>query len=485
MAPMVVRIEPNGCQDFLSHDDAIDDLKAHGWDVFLKKFEGYNLQVAKYFAQTFDGFRAKIGDIQLELTEDFMSKVTGLPLKGERWFKNAKLEDVPWSLFMASRETTCCTKGIPIALLKPRWHSLLLILKQFVTCEGRYGLVFLYHIRLLMNFIGFELDMPFYLLMSLYKMSKRYKRQGINSSLFHHGLVKILLVYHLSKIGDNWETFLIRNGFTQADATVNPLLIINPNSDRPVTEIQVVNSIDGPEFIESVSVVDETPVDKELPCRFSPGRSLEQVIVELKEKDRPVPMNDSSLNVNDKPIVKNFRKGKKPQSTDLSFKNKNVGRLISRKLRNRKSNHLSSIDLIEIDDRCSYREIDDFLAREDPKNQCSRREVITHDEQYDFVTNLPPCLKGKEGFLGIGHNLEQTTGKNEAPLVDCDPRRSTITPVHCDSCLDWIERYYTDVPLLQARVKRLAAQNALLKQENLDLKAHTERENKRFKRVGI
>jgi hypothetical protein len=83
-----------------------------------------------------------------------------------------------------------------------------------------------------MNFIGFELDMPFYLLMSLYKMSKRYKRQGINSSLFHHGLVKILLVYHLSKIGDNWETFLIRNGFTQDDVTVNPLLIINPNSDR-------------------------------------------------------------------------------------------------------------------------------------------------------------------------------------------------------------------------------------------------------------
>jgi hypothetical protein len=207
MAP-VVRIEPNGCQDLLSHDDAIDDLKAHGWDVFLKKFEGYNLSVAQAFAQTFDGFRAKVGDIQLELTEDFMSKATGLPLKGERWFKNAKIEDVPWSLFMASRKTTCCTKGIPIALLKPRWHSLLLILKQFVTCEGRYGLVFLYHIRLLMIFIGFELDMPFYLLMSLYKMSKRFKRQSINSSLFHHGLVKILLVYHLSKIGDNWETFL-------------------------------------------------------------------------------------------------------------------------------------------------------------------------------------------------------------------------------------------------------------------------------------
>jgi hypothetical protein len=143
-------------------------------------------------------------------------------------------------------------------------------------------------------------------------MSKSYKRQGINSIMFHHGLVKILLLYHLSKIGDNWETFLIRNGFTQSDATVNPLLIVNPNLDRPVTEIQVVNSIDGLQFVESVSVVVETPMGKELPCRFSPRKSLEQLISKLKEKDRHVPMDDTILNVNDKPVVKNFRKGKKP-----------------------------------------------------------------------------------------------------------------------------------------------------------------------------
>jgi hypothetical protein len=360
MAP-VVCIESNGCQALLSHDDAIDDLKDHGWDVFLKKFEGYNLQVAKYFAQTFDGFRAKIGDIQLELTENFVSKVTVLPSKGERWFKNARIEEVPWSLFMTSRKTTCCIKGIHIALLKPRWHSLLLNLKQFVMCEGRYGLVFLYHICLLMNFIGFKLDMPFYLLMSLYKMSKRYKRQGINSSLFHHGLVKILLVYHLSNIGDNWETFLIRNGFTQTDTTTNPLLISNPNSDMPVVEIQFVNSIDGPTFI------DKTPLDEGLQCRFSLARSPEQVTAELKGKYPHVPMNDASLNFNVKSDVKKLCKERKQQCTDLSFKNKNVGRLISRKLRNRKGNHLSSIEPIEIDDRFSDHEIEDFLACEDPR----------------------------------------------------------------------------------------------------------------------
>jgi hypothetical protein len=88
-------------------------------------------------------------------------------------------------------------------------------------------------------------------------------------------------------------------------------------------------------------------------------------------------MNESNLNDNNKTIVKKFHKGKKPHSMDLHFRNKNVGRLISRKLRNRKSNPLRSIDLIHIYDRCSDREIENLLACKDPKNQCSRKEVVT------------------------------------------------------------------------------------------------------------
>jgi hypothetical protein len=82
MAP-VVRIEPNGSQAFLSHDDAVKDLKGQGWDIFIKKFKGYNLHVAKEFTQMFDGYRVKVGDIQLDMTEEFLSESMGLPLSGQ------------------------------------------------------------------------------------------------------------------------------------------------------------------------------------------------------------------------------------------------------------------------------------------------------------------------------------------------------------------------------------------------------------------
>jgi hypothetical protein len=104
-----------------------------------------------------------------------------------------------------------------------------------------------------MNFIGFELSMPFYLLRSLYKMSKRYKRQSVDSSLFHHGLIKILLINHLSTVGDCWDNCLVRNGFSMT------VLVVNPNLDEPLIKNQFCISRNGP---DSLNI---NPLDVEMP----------------------------------------------------------------------------------------------------------------------------------------------------------------------------------------------------------------------------
>jgi len=145
----------------------------------------------------------------LKVIEEFLSDATWLPLTGQKWFKNSKLDKVPWSLFFTSRNIDYCDKGIPVSLLKDRWHGLLAILKQFITCEGRYGLLFLNHVQLLMHFIGFHLNVLFYLLIILYKMFERCKKRSLDSCLFHHGLIKILLVHCLQTLGDDWDRLLI------------------------------------------------------------------------------------------------------------------------------------------------------------------------------------------------------------------------------------------------------------------------------------
>ena len=63
-------------------------------------------------------------------------------------------------------------KGIPSTTLKRKWRNLLLIIKTFITCEGRIGCMFFYHIRLMMQFLeGNEINLPYFLLKSLKKMT--------------------------------------------------------------------------------------------------------------------------------------------------------------------------------------------------------------------------------------------------------------------------------------------------------------------------
>jgi hypothetical protein len=95
---------------------------------------------------TFDGCNAKVGNIQIEIDEKFISSATGLPTLGQHSFKNCKVDEVPWTLMFLSRKVTSWDRGMPISALKPRWHDNFMVIKQFMTCEGRYGLVFLYHL---------------------------------------------------------------------------------------------------------------------------------------------------------------------------------------------------------------------------------------------------------------------------------------------------------------------------------------------------
>jgi hypothetical protein len=128
MAP-VVQIEPNSSQALLLFDNARKDLEDNGWLTFVQRFEGFNLFFAQQFTLSFDGYRAKVGDIQLEINEEFISSSIGLPSSGQRWFKNYKVEEVPWPLLFLSRKVTYCDRGMPISALKPRWNDILMVVK--------------------------------------------------------------------------------------------------------------------------------------------------------------------------------------------------------------------------------------------------------------------------------------------------------------------------------------------------------------------
>ena len=73
-----------------------------------------------------------------------------------------------------------------------------------------------YHFRFLQHMVGVsKMNLPFFFLKSLQKMSNRVKGQmNLSSqSIFHHGLIKLIISTDLQHEGKTWDFFLFWSGF--------------------------------------------------------------------------------------------------------------------------------------------------------------------------------------------------------------------------------------------------------------------------------
>jgi hypothetical protein len=215
---MVSRYEPRKFEVTEIHKDCLQILEQKQWLNFLGKFEGFCEAVALDFAYSFDGQKATIGNFTLRVNEDSLALVIGLPQTGEKYFKTKHFKDKSWVPFISRSRVSSVNwkKGIPRSWLVHPWDELAYLIQKFITCEGRFSIIYLYHIKLLQHLRGdCEINMPYFLLQSLSKMAKTVQKQDRNTvrSLYHCGLIKMIVKNELLKQNMNWQQFTTENGF--------------------------------------------------------------------------------------------------------------------------------------------------------------------------------------------------------------------------------------------------------------------------------
>ena len=175
-------------------------------------------------------------------------------------------------------------------------------------------------------------------------MSKIFKRHKADTSLFHHGLIKLIIIYHLSLHGDSWKAFIARNGFENT----NPVQV-----DKPM--------------------VIETKPEPPVPIHL---------LLPKPSADPPIDLPDT-ITKSVEAIKKPMRKNPKENLT-ANAKGKRNARLISRMARNKPKTSVESNPIILSEDSDSN--IERFLASEYPYSQ-----GLCPEPSYDFVSNLPPA----------------------------------------------------------------------------------------------
>jgi hypothetical protein len=198
-----------------------------GWMPFLEKFTGWHEKISHEFIQGYDGEIAHIGNLQLTINEATLREVTGLPNRGAKYFKGVGINKEMCQRFLKEdHQHPDWKKGIPRNYIKEEYHPMITSLQRFITCEGRYVVTFIYHLRLLLHFEGGpEIDFPYFLWMSLNKMVRGVKSisKTEKTSIYHQGLIKMLVLHELRKQRISWKTLITQH---------------LPTENKPVEETQ-------------------------------------------------------------------------------------------------------------------------------------------------------------------------------------------------------------------------------------------------------
>jgi len=174
-------------------------------------------KVTRQFSLQFDGRRINVGDLEFDVTEASISTTIGISIIGEKWFKSMDLSSAYAKYFlMPEHQASDLSKGVPRNQLIEQFDRILKIIQRYFTCEGRFNTLYQYHIRLLLHFTGkIEMNIPYYLLRSIGKMSDRIqsKSKDVDTNIFQSRLIRMLFSEELGKKDISWDHFVIASHF--------------------------------------------------------------------------------------------------------------------------------------------------------------------------------------------------------------------------------------------------------------------------------
>lgn len=174
-----------------------------------------------------------------------ISAATGIPDVGEKWFKQSELEKHYYEPFIKPRYINEKKRYFPFSHLLDRYAPMMTIIMKYFSCEGRFSRLYSYHIWLLMHFTRVKiLNIPYYLFQSIDKIEYIFKKieyEHQMKSIFHHSLIKIIVLYHLNELNIAWSTFIANPIFT--DPSIHNVKNV-PSSSHPSTCIPPSRPID-------------------------------------------------------------------------------------------------------------------------------------------------------------------------------------------------------------------------------------------------
>ena len=275
----ICRLEPIDTQWIKQFPRSAKLIQKSRWFEFCDRLQGYHSQVTMAFIKNYDEGRVQLQTLTVRVNENSISEAINVPAEGERWFKQKECKEDFSEFLIPGDEKLDWKNGVHANRVKPAWRVPLEVVQSYITCDGRYDRVLKCHLKLLLHIHGvIKINLPFYLFKSLQNMVLKVQKHPSHTvrSIYHQGLIKLLVLTQLKKEGRSWMSFLTELGFNE-----NP----KEKGKRMIDEAHQTNSAETNqnENDKAAHVVNE-PVNPETPCIQEDSEKLCDIVKGIASK---------------------------------------------------------------------------------------------------------------------------------------------------------------------------------------------------------
>ena len=148
-----MRYELENLDALLLYPDVYEKFLQVGWIYYFKKLQGFNEAEVLEFSQNLVDVYSMVHEVWIPVIEESIVAMTGWPTTRAKWFNmKAHLPDAHRGFIMGNEQVQMKGWGVDVNSLPDPWGKVLEFIKRYITCEGRYQVVYFFYFVLLSHF---------------------------------------------------------------------------------------------------------------------------------------------------------------------------------------------------------------------------------------------------------------------------------------------------------------------------------------------
>ena len=196
MGGIAIRHEPDSIALLELFPNTYQIFQQAGWIGYFQRLQEFDPQQVLEFAQKLQEYHSTILGVRIPVSEGDIAQVSGLPITGTRCFSRKHIIlNAQQDFLLLGEHVKLKGRGVGLHSLPPPWPKVDEFVEHYLTCEGRYQVVY-QHDFVLLNHLrhGKLVKIPYYLLGCIRNMSYYCRRVKFPLlSLTHHCLVHLLI----------------------------------------------------------------------------------------------------------------------------------------------------------------------------------------------------------------------------------------------------------------------------------------------------